>query len=479
MRAWLSLATALLASSLAQPAIAETPPPRPNIVLLLADDQTWSSSGVYGNRDVKTPNLDRLAAQGMRFDAAFTATAMCAPTRQQLYTGLYPVRSGAYPNHAWVKPGTRSLVHYFRDLGYRVGLTGKTHIGPPESFPFEVIGSARDGDLVEVDLDAAARFIGRDAAQPFFLVMASNSPHEPWTHGDASAFDRAALSVPGWLADTPQTRETLARYYAEVTHFDVQVGAILDALERAGRTSDTLVLYTSEQGASMPFAKWTLYDAGIKTAMVVRWPGKVQPGTATEAMVAYVDVLPTLYQAAGGDPGPLDLDGRSFLDVLLGTRERHRDHVFGVHTNRGIVAGVDYPIRSVRSERYKLIANLLWSDGYTNVLTAPRTRALLDSWNAAGEAGDAHAAARYHGYLRRPAVELYDLAADPFELRNLADDPAVASVRKDLQARLDTWMAEQGDAGVVTESRALEHINADLVKSVRRETKLTGAEGSW
>ncbi len=173
--------------------------------VLLADDQTWSSSGAYGNADVKTPNLDRLAAQGMRFDAAFTATAMCAPTRQQLYTGLYPVRSGAYPNHAWVKPGTRSLVHLFRDLGYRVGLTGKTHIGPPESFPFEVIGSARDGDLVEVDLEAAARFIARDPAQPFFLVVASNSPHEPWTHGDASGFDRAALSVPGWLADTPQT----------------------------------------------------------------------------------------------------------------------------------------------------------------------------------------------------------------------------------------------------------------------------------
>ena len=135
--------------------------------------------------------------------------------------------------------------------------------------------------------------------------MASNSPHEPWTHGDASAFDRAALSVPGWLADTPQTRETLrALLRRGLTHFDVQVGAILDALERAGRTSDTLVLYTSEQGASLPFAKWTLDDAGIKTAMVVRWPGKVKPGAATGAMVAYVDVLPTRYQAAGVDPGP-------------------------------------------------------------------------------------------------------------------------------------------------------------------------------
>ena len=110
---------------------------RPDIVLVLADDQTWSDSGCYGNRQVRTPNIDRLAAEGMRFTRAFTATAMCAPTRQQLYTGLFPVRNGAYPNHSKVKPGTRSIVHFLRKLGYRVGLSGKKHFGPPDSFPFE------------------------------------------------------------------------------------------------------------------------------------------------------------------------------------------------------------------------------------------------------------------------------------------------------------------------------------------------------
>jgi uncharacterized sulfatase len=467
------LALAGLVPGRAAAATVETPSTRhPNIVLLLADDQTWSDSGAYGNRRVPTPNLDRLAAAGMRFDAAFTATAMCAPTRQQLFTGLYPVRSGAYPNHAVVKDGTRSVVHAFRDLGYRVGLTGKTHIGPPQSFPFEVIGDLREGGLIEPDLDAAAAFIARDASQPFFLVVASNSPHAPWTHGDASAFDRRELEVPRWLADTPQTREALARYYAEITHFDGQVGAILDALDRAGRADDTLVVYTSEQGASLPFAKWTLYDSGIKTAFVVRWPGHIAPGTATRAMIAYVDVMPTLLEAAGGPSAvPSGLDGKSFLAVLLGTTDQHRDHVFGVHTNRGIIAGSDYPIRSVRSARHKLILNLLPENEYANVLTTPRGRELLDSWRAAGEAGDAHAAARYASYLRRPAVELYDLVEDPFEQRNLAGDPALAAVEKELAARLETWMREQRDGGIDTELQAREHIDPEILRELESETR--------
>jgi uncharacterized sulfatase len=468
-RALLSLA--LLWAIRAPLGAAETP--RPNILLVLADDQTGSDSGAYGNRQVPTPSIDRLAREGMRFDAAFTSTAMCAPSRQQLYTGLYPVRSGAYPNHAWVERGTRSIVHSFQELGYRVGLTGKSHVGPPESFPFEVVGDAKDGDLTEPDVEAAAKFMRRGRRQPFLLVVAANSPHEPWTHGDASAFDRASLAVPRHLADTAETRDALARYYAEITHFDRQLGAVLEALERSGKANETLVLYTSEQGASLPFAKWTLYDAGIKTALIVRWPGRVAAGTATKAMVAYVDVLPTLLAAAGAT-APAGLDGRSFLDVLLGKTERHRDHVFGVHTNLGIIAGNTYPIRAVRSARHKLIVNIASSNEYANVLTAPRGRAVLDSWRRAGRAGDAHAKERYQRYLHRPRVELYDLENDPFELRNLADDPAQLVVREELGRRLEAWMNEQGDKGFTTEREALEHMNPEILRRVERETRARG-----
>ena len=114
----------------------------PNVVMIIADDQTWTDAGCYGNQIVKTPNIDLLASEGLRFDRAFTATAMCAPTRQQLYTGIFPVRNGAFPNHSKVKAGTKSLVHYYQEAGYSVGLCGKRHFGPPESFPFETVPPA-------------------------------------------------------------------------------------------------------------------------------------------------------------------------------------------------------------------------------------------------------------------------------------------------------------------------------------------------
>ena len=186
---------------------------KPNILLILADDQTARDNGCYGHPDVKTPNIDRLAAEGMRFTRAFTATAMCAPTRQQLYTGLFPVRNGAYPNHSRVYDGTKSMVQHLKALGYRVGLCGKRHFGPAASFPFEMVARGK-----------MARFVSRDKAQPFCLVVTSHSPHLPWTAGDAGAYDPAKLTLPAYLVDTPETRAALCKYYAEITDFDREVG---------------------------------------------------------------------------------------------------------------------------------------------------------------------------------------------------------------------------------------------------------------
>ena len=396
---------------------------RPNVVLMIADDQTWTDSGAYGNSDVPTPNIDRLAREGMLFTHAFTGTAMCSPTRQQLYSGIYPVRSGAYPNHSFVLDGTKSLVHHFRALGYRVGLTGKTHFGPPESFPFNVVGDAivegptsvsAPSNVADVDLEAARAFIMGDESEPFFLVMASHDPHSPWTQGDASQFDREKLTVPPYLIDTPEMRETLARYYAEITHLDTQIGAVLTALDEAGVAHETIVIYTSEQGASFPFGKWTLYDTGLRTALIVRWPGHIRAGSRSDALVQYVDVVPTLLAAAGSE-AVAGLDGKSFLPVLSGDAAEHRDYVYGVHTNRGIIYGNDYPIRSVRDRRYRLIWNLRPDVVYRNVITVAPSNSVLASWQKKAEAGDAQARVRHDAYLQRPEWELYDLQIDPVE----------------------------------------------------------------
>lgn len=424
----------------AEPASAQSAQ-RPNIVLVIGDDHSWHDIGCYGNPQVRTPNIDRLAERGMRFTAAFTATAMCSPTRQQLYTGLFPVRNGAYPNHSQVYPGTKSMVHYFRQLGYRVGLHGKWHIGPPESFPFE-----RVNDVAE--------FVNREPLEPYLLVYASNNPHLPWP--EPQGYDPPELKVPPYLVDTPETRQALARYYTEVTMLDEELGQCLKVVEQSGAAERTIFIYTSEQGAQFPFGKWTCYDTGLHVALIVAWPGRVKPGSVSDALVQYVDLVPTLIEAAGGTV-PEGLDGRSFLNVLLGCEKHHRQYVFGVQTTLGIIAGKPYPIRSIRSQRYKYIMNLLPEATFVNVVTESDSGGCWESWRARATAGDEFAAARVRLYQHRPAEEFYDLEADPYELHNLAEEAKYREQMDKMRAELLAWMLKQGDRGVATELEAPRH----------------------
>lgn len=446
---------------------------RPNIILFITDDMTWFDAGCYGNPDVTTPHIDKLASQGMQFMQCATSTAMCAPTRQQLYTGLWPVRSGAYPNHSAVKDGTKSLGHHFADLGYRVAINGKKHYKPATSYPFETLpgGASHDSgkqQKKDLNLKAIGDFINRDKKQPYFLICATNQPHAPWNRGDASAYDPARLTLPPYLADTPETREGLTRYYAEITYADALLGEVMDAVDEAEQVNNTILLFTSEQGSQMPFGKWTCYEAGLRTGLIVRWPGKIKPGSKTDAMVQYVDVVPTLIEAVGGNPRKVDtgrsgapdggngFDGISFFDVLVGKETTHRKHLFGIHTTRGIINGSDcYPIRSVRDERYKLIWNLRDKSAFQNILMNPngRDRAVWQSWIKAGEFGDEHAAALVKRYKYRPAFELYDLQNDPNEMNNLAGKPELSGIQKSLNAALQAWMTQQDDEGVMTELR--------------------------
>ncbi|MEQ8786141.1 MAG: sulfatase [Pirellulaceae bacterium] len=432
----------LVALCTVETSAAEATPP--NIVIVLGDDHGWRDAGCYGNQEVRTPNLDHLAQQGLRFTQAFTATAMCAPTRQQLYTGLFPVRNGAYPNHSRVRDGVKSLPHYLKKIGYRVALAGKTHIGPRASFPFEYL-----------PLEKAEAFIERDDERPYCLVFASHHPHVKWTAGDASQYDPQKLTVPPQLADTPETRSALCRYYAEVTALDEQVGSLMRCVREAGDEDNTIFLYTSEQGAQFPFGKWTCYDHGLHVELIVRWPGHVAAGRATDALVQYVDVVPTLLAAIGREP-PAGLDGRSFLPVLLGESDEHADYVYGVHTTQGIIAGRPYPIRSIRDRRYKYIRNLNADEVFHNTVIASDAENYWRSWVAAAET-DEHAAARVTWYQRRPAEEFYDLETDPYELHNLAADPAHRDRITAMRRRLEAWMKQQGDEGMATELQAGEH----------------------
>jgi len=420
---------------------------RPNILVFIADDLSYTE--VAGkNRQTVTPNLGVLGERGVCFSRAFTATAMCAPMRQQLYTGIFPVRNGAYPNHSHIKPGIKTWPSYFQELGYRVGLAGKRHFGPREAYPFEYLPGGR-----ELDFGAIEEFVRRDAKEPYCLFVCSHQPHSPYDKGDPERLPADRVRVPGYWVDTPLTRKTLAAYYAECEYLDWEVGRAMEIVEASGAAEDTIFVFNSEQGSGFPFAKWTCYDLGVREAAILRWPRRIPEGWLMHGMVQAVDWLPTLLEAAGGKP-PEEIDGRSFLPMLERRTHRHHPVVYGVHTTRGIINGSDcYPIRSIRTPRYKLILNLNHEAEFSNAITRPDRYNYWDTWVEKAKR-DAAARRIVERYLRRPAREFYDLQEDPFEQRNLAGQPRYQAMIEKLEQQLYDWMESQGDRGVETEMLA-------------------------
>jgi len=437
---------------------AEAKPEQPNIVFIIADDLTFRDLSCYGGENVETPHIDSIGEEGMRFTRCFQASAMCSPTRHNIYTGLYPVKSGAYPNSTLVYDGTKSVAQFLGELGYRVGITGKLHIWPESVFPFEYLNKNADSGKYENDpnLKVVETFLARDSKQPSATFICYNEPHTPWTQGDASQFDPDKLVLPPYFVDTPTTRKHLVDYYAEVKHLDDSVGDVIALIDRLGMREDTLLIFVSEQGMAMPFAKWSCYDSGLQAGFVARWPGRIRPKSITNAMIEYVDILPTFIEAVGGTPAPV-LDGKSFLPVLLGQSNHHKDYVYALQTTRGITNGSDhYGIRSIRSEKYKLLINLTPNVPFKNNLTENKGgwTEFWPTWVEAGKTDD-FAKETTQRYQWRPAIELYDIETDPYEFNNLAGEKKYQPIKKDLRLRLLRWMDEQGDLGQETELAAL------------------------
>lgn len=425
----------------------------PNILLIIADDCTYRDLEVYGGQ-AKTPHRNRLSAEGMKFTHCFQAAPMCSPTRHSLYTGLYPVKSGAYPNHTFAHDWVKSIAHYVAPAGYTSHLSGKTHVNPKSVFPFEYSKLA-GGNNPDPAAFAAVLRTTTATSRPFLFIAASNEPHSPWNQGDPSAYPAASLKLPPVLVDSPDTRAGYASYLAEITFFDSQVGELLTLLDRSPQRDNTLVVVLSEQGNSFPFAKWTCYDAGLQSACLVRWPGRIKPGSVSDALVEYIDLVPTFLEAAGL-PLPEVLDGSSFLPVLTGHTAAHKSHVFGLQTTRGINQGSDfYGIRTVRDARYRYVRNLTPEVTFINAATNDAT---FKTWQKLATAGDAHAQRLVHDYQHRPAEELFDCRADPWNRVNLIADEKLARVRAELRGKLDAWMRQQGDEGQATELKALERM---------------------
>jgi N-sulfoglucosamine sulfohydrolase len=447
---------------------------QPNVLIIMADDCTHNDLPLYGGANAQTPNIDRLAKQGLTFNRAYLAEAMCQPCRAELYTGLYPMSNGCAWNHSASRPSTTSMPHHLSALGYRVGLAGKVHVKPARSFPFEKVGgfdpSCVRNPTKPHDLQNVRDFMTRDTSKPFCLVIALVEPHVPWVMGDASKYPPKKIKLPPNIADTPKTREDYGRYLAEITYMDGQVGEILQSLEDSGQADDTLVLFTSEQGSQFPGCKWTNWDTGLHTALIARWPGKVAAGERTHALVQYCDVLPTLLAAAGGDTSKHNYDGSSFLPVLLGKKSTHREYVYGVHNN--IPEGPAYPIRTITDGKYRYIRNLTPDEIYIEKhLMGLQGGGALNNpyWPTwVGEAwSNPHTYKLVKRYMRRPAEQLYHTAEDSYEMTNLAGDTAHADIKKRLSDELDRWLSAQGDPGAPQDTK-------EAIEAARRGKHLYG-----
>jgi len=430
---------------------------KPNFVFILADDLTYNLLGCYGGVDAETPRIDALASEGMRFTRAYSAMAMCAPFRAELYTGLYPVRNGVAWNHSSAKPGTKSVVHYLQEQGYRVGLSGKKHASPESTFPFEVLKGFPAGDGVR-------EFMTRDGDQPYCLFLCSNNAHAAWTTGDPSRFDPDAITLNPLQYDTPALREVMTRYLAEVEDFDRETGEILDLLENVGQKDDTLVMLSSEQGWALGFAKWTNWDLGVHTGLIARWPGKIEAGSVTNALVQMADVLPTFLEAAGAKPNPGRFDGISFYRHLLGQDQPLREYVYGVHNN--VPEGNPYPIRSIRNDEYHYLMNLTPEAAYheKHVMLMDSRLTWWPELKKAESKGDPTAIALLRKFHHRPAEELYQVDEDIYELNNLASNPEYSDIKKALRKELTRWMESQGDPGASMDDVAVHAANREAAR---------------
>jgi N-sulfoglucosamine sulfohydrolase len=408
---------------------------KPNVLQIICHD-LGRHLGCYGVRSVHTPALDRLAAEGVRCARSFCTSPGCSPSRAALATGRYPHATGvlglAHAHFGWqLASGERHVARLLADSGYRTLLFGLQHVTyQPESLGFQEIHGDRPADGVAENIEGFLAQQGARAAGgrgPLYVEVNFFEPHRPFDFGGVGPDTERGVQIPAYLPDNEAARGELALLQGAIRKVDAAVGRILAAWERAGLAENTLLLFTTDHGIAFPRAKGTLYDAGIETALLARWPaGGVAGGRVCEALISNVDVLPTLLEAAGA-PVPDNVQGRTFLPLLQGKLGTPRAAVFAEKTFHEHYD----PQRCVRTARHKLICHFEVSNtAYTptDIIRAPTYPTVVGEL-AAG-----------HGM-----IELYDLEADPVEQRSLAGDPTHAALVPDLGRQLRAWMQETDD----------------------------------
>lgn len=439
----------LLAAGLSGYASAASP--RPNVILVTADD-LGLHLGCYGDQRVRTPRFDRFAAEGVRFSKAYVTQSSCSPSRSSLLTGLFPHENGqiGLENRGYSMsrafPSAPTLLHA---AGYRTGIVGKLHVAPRAAFPFDFDRSANATQATRSREKMRAmlrEFFEGGRGEPFFLMVNFFDPHVPFLEQveGLPAQPTAPAAVSPWPfqggIDSPEIRQRIAGYLSCVERLDTLFGDLLDELDRRGVADRTAVIFISDNGPPFTRAKAAELDASVHVPLLVRWPGEAREGITSSALVSGVDVFATVLDVAGLRVPP-GSTARSLRPLLAGAIPADwRRYVASEFTAHQPFAFL--PRRSVTDGTYRLIRNLI--PGRPNGLPD------VDSDVAAGlsqtPAYDGSLIRMiFDRHLRPPPVEVYDLRSDPHCLYNLADEPSYAGVRSRLERALDEWMASTRD----------------------------------
>lgn len=446
---------------------------RPNVVWIVADDMS-PDMGCYGDAYARTPNLDRLAAQGIRYTHAFSVNAQCAPSRSALITGMFPTTIGTHHMRSQGLPPAyvKCFTEYMRLAGYYCTNTGKTdyNLGT---------GSGSNSGIVLAPLGAwdengpDAHWRGRPSeGQPFFSVFNLSTTHESRLHFPPERFesivkdvdpahrhDPAEAVLPAYYPDNPVFRSDWAKYHDTVTAMDLLAGKLLDDLERDGLAENTVVFFFGDHGRPLPRAKRWLYDSGIQVPLIVRWPGEVSPGAVSDEMISFVDFAPTVMSVAGVPiPGPIQ--GRAFLGRA---RLPAPEYIFA---QRDRTDQLEDLIRAVRDKRYTYIRNYHPEISYATPIEYMDRMPSMKEWRRLHSEGTLEGAPAVFFRDEKFAEELYDAQSDPDSVVNLADSPEHRDVLRRMRGALADWIAETKDLGFVPEEELLERWRPGGVWSV-------------
>ncbi len=461
-----ALTPAIPAQDEAESETAESPEPadeRPNIILIIADDMAWDDSSPYGHETLRTPNLQRMADEGLTFEKAFVTISSCSPSRASIITGQYPTTTDAEELH-WPLPETSiTFVETLRESGYWTGAAGKWHLGEAIKERFDEVievdtsgfqlpsgaeaaeGKFREtlkGDAQSGCADWIDLMKKREEGKPFFLWLAALDPHRPYHEGIVpvpATVDE--VQVPPYHPDTQKVRADYIRYYDEIMRLDYFVGLVLAELERQGVSENTVVCFFSDNGRPFPRDKTTLYDSGIRTPFLVRWPAAVPAGTRCGEIISTVDIARTVLQIAEIDSVAPNFRGRSFLPQLRNPAKPGREYVFAEKNWHDF----EDHARAVRNKRYKYIRNYYDDLPLTPPADAVRSPTYEEMLRLRAS-GDLLPHQLTCFQAPRPKEELYDTERDPYELNNVAADPRFASVVLAMRAALKDWEERNEDA---------------------------------